>query len=330
MIVGVLNGPPGWLDSVWRMIAAHEAAPVLIVNPNAGRLSEAVRNDVVAALRARLDLEVYATTARDTGISVAQEVTDRTDRLVIAFGGDGHVNEVANGVAGTGSTLAIVPGGTMNVFARSLGIPLDPFVAIDDLVTDRERVPRRVPLGKMDDRYFTFSAGCGFDAEAAERVERYVPNKRRLGELFFYWSAFRVLAGTYRHRRPWMTLTGPFGTEIVAMVIVSNTGPYAYLFNHPINVAPEVELEKGIDVFALRSMRIEALPTYAFRAVSGHVTDHDDVFYASDLRVFELAAERPFSRHVDGEPLPPRSSARFSVVPDALSVRPGPDEPGSG
>ncbi len=306
------------------MIAAYQAAPVLIVNPNAGRLSEEVRNDVVAALRARLDVEVYATTARDTGISVAQEVTEGSDRIVIAFGGDGHVNEVANGVAATGSTLAIVPGGTMNVFARSLGIPLDPFAAIDDLVSDLGRPPRRVPLGKMDDRYFTFSAGCGFDAEAAERVERYVPSKRRFGELFFYWSAFRVLTGTYRHRRPWMTLTGPFGTEAVAMVIASNTGPYAYLFNRPINVAPEVQLEKGIDVFALRSMRIEALPIYAYRAVSGEVTNHEEVFYASDLPGFELSADRPFSTHVDGEPLPPRSSARFSVVPDVLKVRPGP------
>lgn len=306
------------------MIAARRPAPVLIVNPNAGRLSEATRNHVVAALRARLDVDVYATTARDTGISIAQEATEHEDRLVIAFGGDGHVNEVANGVAGTGSTLGIVPGGTMNVFGRALGIPLDPFAAIDHLLARLDRSPRLVPLGKMDERYFTFSAGCGFDAEAAERVERYVPNKRRFGELFFYWSAFRVLAGTYRHRKPWMTLTGPFGTERVAMAIASNAGPYAYLLDRPVNVAPNVKLEKGIDVFALRSMRLEAFPAYAWRAVSSDLIDHDDVVYASDLQSFELTADRPFSRHVDGEPLPPRSSARFAVVPDALRVQAGP------
>lgn len=305
------------------MIAAAGHKPVLIVNPNAGRLSEAVRTDVIAALRARLDLEVFATTARDTGISIAQEVTEAGDRLVIAFGGDGHVNEVVNGVAGTSSTLAIVPGGTMNVFARALGIPLDPFDAIDHVLGSLDRPARRVPLGKMDDRFFTFSAGCGFDAEAAERVERYVPNKRRFGELFFYWSAFRVLAGAYRHRSPWMTLDGPFGTERVAMTIVSNAGPYAYLLDRPVTIAPEVRLDGGLDVFALRSMRLEALPVYARRAIAGDLVDHDDVFYASDLTSFRLVADRPFSRHVDGEPLAPKLSARFTIVPDILAVQRG-------
>lgn len=304
------------------MIAAPQKDAVVIVNPNAGRLSESVRSDVLAALRARFDVDVFATTARDTGISIAQEVTESGDRLVIAFGGDGHVNEVVNGVADTGSTLAIIPGGTMNVFARALGLPLDPFDAIRYLETALGREPRRVNLGKMDERYFTFSAGCGFDAEAAERVERYVPNKRRFGELFFYWSAFRVLAGSHRHREPFMTLTGPFGSQQVAMAIASNAGPYAYLMNRPVAVAPRVRLEGGLDVFALRRMKIEAFPMYAWRAaVSGDLVDHEDVVYESDLAGFDLVGEKPFNRHVDGEPLPPRSKAHFEVARDVLKVQ---------
>lgn len=304
------------------MIAAARRPAVLIVNPNAGRLTEQVRSDVIASLRARLKVDVYATSARDTGISIAQEVAEADEHLVIAFGGDGHVNEVANGVAGTASVLGIVPGGTMNVFARALGLPLDPFRAIEHLASSVGTETRSVPLGQMDERYFTFSAGCGFDAEAAERVERYVPNKRRFGELFFYWSAFRVLAGSHRHRNPTMTLSGPFGTERVAMAIASNAGPYAYLMDRPIDVAPDVRLEGGLDVFGLRVMRIEAFPAYAWRAaVSGDLIHHDDVVYASDLEGFELSGDRPFSRHVDGEPLPPRSSARFRVVRDILRVQ---------
>lgn len=303
------------------MIAAADRPIVLIVNPNAGRMSEQVRSDVIASLRARLRLDVYATSARDTGISIAQEVAEAGEHLVIAFGGDGHVNEVANGLAGTTCVLGIVPGGTMNVFARALELPMDPFRAIEHLIRSMGTAPRKVPLGQMDERYFTFSAGCGFDAEAAERVERYVPNKRRFGELFFYWSAFRVLAGSHRHRNPTMTVTGPFGTERVAMAIASNAGPYAYLMDRSIRVAPEVDLEAGIDVFGLRKMRIEAFPVYAWRAVSGDLVHHDDVFYASDLEGFELTGDRPFSRHVDGEPLPPRSSARFRIVRDILQVQ---------
>src|ERR687891_1850934 len=202
---------------------------VMIVNPNAGRLSESARNDVVAALRARMEVDVVATTARDTGVDLSTEAARSGVERIIAFGGDGHINEVVNGVAETDVGLGIIPGGTMNVFARALGIPLDPQDAIEHLVRSLGSRSRTVPLGRMDDRYFTFSAGCGFDAEAASRVERYVPSKRRYGELFFYWSAFRVLTGTYRHRKPSMTLTGPFGSVPVAMAIVCNTGPYAYL-----------------------------------------------------------------------------------------------------
>jgi diacylglycerol kinase family enzyme len=301
-------------------VAAGEAT--IIVNPNAGRISRSVRAEVVAELRARLNAEVHVTTARGAAIDLAHRAVQNGARIVIAFGGDGHVNEVANGVADTKSSLAIIPGGTMNVFARSLGLPLNPFAALGHLERVWERRPRRVHLGKVDDRYFTFSAGCGFDAEAAERVERFVPHKRRFGEFFFYWSAFRVLAGSHRHRQPTMTLTGPFGTERVAMAIACNAGPYAYLLNRPIEIAPDVRLDAGIDIFALRSMRIEAFPFYAWRAaISGDLVHHADVFYESDLKAFELQGDKPFHRHVDGEPIGPSDRATFGIAPDVLGVQ---------
>jgi diacylglycerol kinase family enzyme len=304
------------------MIAVSRRLPAaLIVNPNAGRLSPHLHDAVIDALRERFDLQAYSTTGRETAIGIAAQVAERGVPLVIAFGGDGHVNEVVNGVAGTDSSLGLIPGGTMNVFARALELPLDPMQAVDRLEKAAACAPRTVPLGKMDDRLFTFSAGCGFDAEAAERVERYVPVKRRLGELFFFWSAFRVLAGTYRHRNPSMELRGEFGTIPVAMAIACNAGPYAYLVGRPIHLAPEVRLEAGLDVFALRKMRVEALPFYVWASVmSDGVSRHPDAFYASDLDWFEVVAERPFARHVDGEPLPASQSARFTLVQDALRV----------
>ena len=293
----------------------------VIVNPNAGRLSDQVRKDVVAELRGRFEVDAYSTTARDSGIALAAELARAGASTIVAFGGDGHVNEVANGVAGTHSSLAIIPGGTMNVFARALGVPLDPHRAIDHLEGLLGTTSRRVPLGRVNDRYFTFSAGCGFDAEAAERVERYVPAKRRFGEIFFYWSAFRVLAGSFRRTGPTMTLSGPFGEVRVAMAIACNAGPYAYFVGRPVSIAPEVRLDGGIDVFALTTMRLEALPFYMWRvAVSGDIVHHSDAFYKADLQSFQVTADEPFSHHVDGEPLPPTSQARFSVERDVLKV----------
>ena len=302
--------------------ARRRPSAVLIVNPNAGRLNETTRSEVIAALRARFNVDAYSTTSRDSGITIAADAAEAGAALVVAFGGDGHVNEVANGLAGTHASLGVIPGGTMNVFAQSLGVPVDPFQAISHLERSLQREPRRVPLGLIDDRYFTFSAGCGFDAEAANRVERYVPSKRRFGELFFYWSAFRVLAGSYRHRSPWMTLKGEFGEVRVVMTIASNAGPYAYLAGRAIHIAPDVRLDGGIDVFALKTMRVENLPSYALRCLlTGDVAHHPDAFYASDIEWFELSADGPFERHVDGEPLPASSTARFSVAPGILKVR---------
>jgi diacylglycerol kinase family enzyme len=294
---------------------------VMIANPNAGRWSERSRSDVIEAVRDRFDVDVYSTTARGTGMELAAEIADQGEQLVVAFGGDGHVNEVVNGLAGTECTLGIIPGGTMNVFARCLKVPTNPLDAVAKLAQTALKPARTVPLGLIDDRYFTFSAGCGFDAEAAERVERYVPAKRRYGEMWFYWSAFRVLAGSYRRRSPTMIAKGAFGELPISMAIASNCGPYAYLGERPVRIAPNVSLHKGIDLFALKSMRIEALPLYAWRVmVSGNLTEHRDVFYCHDLREFELVSTHEFSRHADGEPLRPARKAKFSVVPNALKV----------
>jgi diacylglycerol kinase family enzyme len=305
------------------MIAASRRPPAaLIVNPNAGRLSASLHEEVIAALRGHFDLETHSTTGRESATGIAAHLAEEGLPLVIAFGGDGHVNEVVNGVAGTRSALGLIPGGTMNVFARALDLPLDPIEAVERLGRAAKNGPKTVPLGRMDNRLFTFSAGCGFDAEAAERVERYVPVKRRMGEVFFFWSAFRVLAGTYRHRNPVMELRGEFGSIPVAMAIACNAGPYAYLAGRPIIITPGVTLDAGLDVFALRKMRVQALPFYVWRSVmSGDVSGHRDAFHASNLESFEVVAERPFARHVDGEPVAPSSSAHFTLVRDALTVQ---------
>ena len=305
------------------MSRAQDKPPaVLIVNPNAGRLPNTVRRRVIEAMRERFRLETVHTHVRDAGIRLAREAAEAGSPLVVAFGGDGIVNEVANGVVHTRAALGIVPGGTMNVFSRALGVPQDPFAAVEHLARATQRPARVVPLGRMDNRFFTFCAGCGFDAEAAERVERYLDSKRRFGQAFFYWSALRVLARSLELRSPTMTVSGRFGRVPVAMTIVCNAGPYAYLAGRAVRLTPNVRLDAGIDVFALKRMRVEALPAYVWRvAVSGDLVHHPDVLYASDLTELEVTAARPFHRHVDGEPVTLSDRATFGVVPGALSVK---------
>jgi diacylglycerol kinase family enzyme len=304
------------------MVAARTKPPaVLIVNPNAGRLSERARSEAVEHLSDRFRLEVFVTSARDSAIGLAADAAAHGVGVVIAFGGDGHVNEVVNGIVGTTSGLGIIPGGTMNVFARSLDVPLDPIAAADSLA-ERVREPARVVnLGLMDDRYFTFSAGCGFDAEAAELVELRRMNKRLFGQMYFYWSAFRVLSGSRAYRKPRLTLKGDFGEVEVSMCVACNTGPYAYLFKRPIALTPQVKLEGGLDVFGLKTMKIEALPFYTMSALAlGDVSRMPGSFVATDQQSFSIASDTPFKRHVDGEPIAPSTAVTISLAPDALKV----------
>jgi diacylglycerol kinase family enzyme len=118
-----------------------------------------------------------------------------------------------------------------------------------------------------------------------------------------------------------MTLRGDFGEVEVAMAVACNAGPYAYFGGRPVQLAPQVQLDGALDVFSLTRMRFEALPLYAWRvAVSRDLLGQRDVFYRSGLTGFELVADEPFPRHVDGEPLPPASRAAFRVEMDALRV----------
>jgi diacylglycerol kinase family enzyme len=303
------------------MVIRTKTSAALVFNPGAGRLSKTDRDGVVGVLRDHFTLEVIETAGRGSGLHHARELAGAGVKLVIAFGGDGIVNEVVNGVAGTATSLGIVPGGTMNVFARALGLPASLKASAEMLVKRVEAPPRQVHLGKMGDRLFTFAAGCGFDAEAAELVERDVPNKRRFGEIFFYWNAARVLAGTYRHRDPSMTISGAFGKVPVSMAIACNAGPYAYLAGRAVNLAPEVEISQGLDLFALRRMRLEALGFYAWASVvSGSISRHKDAFLAHDLETFTVSSDVPFARHVDGEPLGPAMAETFSLERNALRV----------
>src|SRR5712691_6005 len=205
--------PKGPMIASPLMLRAH-----LIMNPEARGVTPSLQHLMTTALEARFRLKVTETHARDVGVEVARDAVDDGAELLIAFGGDGLVNEVVNGMAGSDATLAIIPGGTMNVFARNLGIPTNPADAADHILGHAGHiVPRRLPLGLANDRYFTFACGCGFDAEAAGRVEAHGGAKRRYGEPYFYAAALATFAASYATRQPFLTCEGEFGAEEVVL-----------------------------------------------------------------------------------------------------------------
>ena len=164
---------------------------MLIYNPTAGKLK---RNDQLILHRTIAALEASGfratpvpTTGPRAATSLARTVVDRGADLVIALGGDGTINEVANGLVGSSVPLAILPGGTANCLGIETGMGTDPVRAAARL---RDCVPRRIALGKListaGERYFLSMAGVGLDAHIVSEVNPKI--KRAAGKLA-YWVA---------------------------------------------------------------------------------------------------------------------------------------------
>lgn len=318
---------------------------------------------VVRELGSRLELETAQTRYRGHARELATASAAQGYDLVVTFGGDGTVNEVVNGlmrspvpaVDGTPGTdagrtdgapgapgldgtavladdaeasrrpaIAPVPGGGANVFARTLGLPLDPAGAVHQILRAVQSGTRRViGLGLAGDRYFTFSAGLGVDAEVVADVERQRASGRRASTLLYLRTALRrYYAGTDR-RRPALTLNTPGHPPVTGlfMGVVTNSSPWTYLGSRPVQPA-HADFSSGLDVFALR--RLRTLTTLAALRHMMDTTDElpsgRDVVSAAALSGLALQADRPIAFHIDGEYLGETEGVSFRFVPGALRV----------
>ncbi|HET7177215.1 MAG TPA: diacylglycerol kinase family protein, partial [Solirubrobacterales bacterium] len=172
---------------------------LLIVNPYATTVSDRLKNLVVYALQGRFEVETVSTEAQNHAIEIGREVRDHGYDVVVAFGGDGTLNEVANGLAGTDVPVGMLPGGSTNVVCRTLGIPNDVVDATEHLLALADDwAPRKVDLGMVDDRCFVFSSGAGIDATVVRRVDAHPKLKARIGPYYYAWAAISAFYRSYR------------------------------------------------------------------------------------------------------------------------------------
>ncbi|MEV0000728.1 diacylglycerol kinase family protein [Micromonospora sp. NPDC050980] len=311
---------------------------VLVVNPKATTTSERSRDVLVRALRSEVDLSVRYTRRRGHAMDLAREAAQEGVDLVVTLGGDGTVNEVVNGLMAaepptfrTGPTsaerlpaLATVPGGSTNVFARALGLPREwpdgTSMILEGLRLGRSRT---IGLGRADDRYFTFCAGFGLDAAVIRRVEQ----SRKRGRvstpaLYFRSTASQYFVGSDR-RHPSITLERPGeapATEL-ATAIIQNTAPWTYLGDREINPNPEASFDLGLDVLAIRQLRVASTARTVTQFFSRQPDPHGkQVLRLHDLAEFTLVTTRPLPFQLDGDYLGEREKVRFTSVPAALRV----------
>ena len=176
---------------------------LVIVNPYATTVSDRLKNLVVYALQSRYSVEAIDTEKRDHATRICREAAREGYDVVVAFGGDGTVNEAANGLVGTDTPLTALPGGSTNVWARTLGIPNDVVDATEHLLRMADDFhPRPVDLGRVNGRHFVFSSGVGLDASVVERVDAHPRRKARFGAWYYSYAAVGIFSRRYLVRPP--------------------------------------------------------------------------------------------------------------------------------
>jgi diacylglycerol kinase family enzyme len=318
------------LERLEATLALSQSAPsrrmLVIVNPYATTVSDRLKNLVVYALRGRYEVDAVDTESRDHATELTREAAREGYDVVVAFGGDGTVNEAANGLAGSDTPLTCLPGGRANVYCRMLGIPTDVVDATEHLLLMADEWhPRRVDLGSVNDRMFTFSAGVGLDASVVERVDAHPELKARFGEWYYTWTSVGTFTRRYLVHPP--RLEAELDGETISGVtaIVQNATPYTYFGDRPVEMGEGATLTSGdLAGVVLDRARPFDVPVIIGRALSSHlqVSGHRHVQPFSGLHGLRVVSsdDRALPLQVDGDYIGEIHEAVFGVRPGGLAV----------
>ncbi len=291
---------------------------LLLVNSSASSVTPRGKVVIQKALSADHDVTAVETNRRSHATRLAQGAARDGFEVVVALGGDGTLNEAANGLAGTETALAALPGGSTNVFARTIGLPNDPIEAtgalLDGLAAEKIE---EVGLGSVNGRYFLFHVGIGFDAAVVEQVERRAQFKRWAGHPLFVFSAFTTWFRHYDKAEPRFTVGG----TPAYFSIVLNTNPYTYLGNRPLDLVPEATLDRGLASVTFKSLAFLPLIRAVGSALAGSdIRRHKALDVRSDLDHLLVESDRPFPFQVDGDYLGEIERLELRHVPAALRL----------
>jgi diacylglycerol kinase family enzyme len=311
---------------------------LVIVNPYATTVSDRLRNLVVYALRGSYQVDAVDTERRLHATELCREAAAAGYDVVVAFGGDGTVNEVANGLAGSGVPFTCLPGGRVNVYCRVLGIPADVVDATEHLLAlaDDWR-PRQLDLGQVNGRCFVINAGVGLDAAVVERVDAHPKLKTRVGDAYYIQVAATTYVRRYLRRPQRLTVTydslGPAAGPDASLpepvrgvtAIIQNGALYTYFGNRPVELAAGAELDSGdLAGIVLKRTSPLDLSTVSWRVVSkrAELERHRqiDAFRGIDGLTVRSEDGAPLPIQVDGDYIGSAPEAVFRVLPKALTV----------
>jgi diacylglycerol kinase family enzyme len=331
--------PTRRLDSAPQAAAAqpldHAAAKkrmLIIVNPYATTVSDRLKNLVVYALQSRYEVEAVDTEASEHAIEIGREARNGGYDIVVAFGGDGTLNEVANGLAGTDVPVSMLPGGSTNVVCRMLGIPADVVDATEHLIALADDFrPRRIDLGTINGRHFVFACGMGLDATVVKRVDSHPRIKSRWGPWYFTWAGISAFYRDYLRDpvRLAVELEGNRFEGITA--VVQNSDPFSYFRERPVHICDGASLDSGtLSIAVLRRAAQRDVPTFAARVFGERIrpSGHRQIDHAegvTEALVSSISQDgggglRRFPVQVDGDYIGDFAEVKLGIEPRALTV----------
>jgi YegS/Rv2252/BmrU family lipid kinase len=264
-----------------------------MINPSAGRR---MAGDYEKAIADRLssaghEFLIEHTSRVGEATSRANAAVENGADIVVAVGGDGTVCEVINGIAESRVRLGIIPLGTVNVFCREIGIPLDPLKATDVIASG---IDREVDLGRAGDHYFLVMAGIGFDAQVVAEVDPHV--KKIFHEAAYSLAGLKAFYN-YQPVKMYITADEQRLMRNGYAVIIGNARGYAGL----VEITPHAKIDDGVfDVCIFKKRK----PFHVLRYIAGVVlkrhTGFSDVEYIKASRL-KIESQRPVLVHVDGD-----------------------------
>jgi len=305
----------------------------LLMVVNAFASSVTARNRVIVhqALSRVHEVTVVETNRRGHATRFAHDAARRGLDAVIAFGGDGTLNEVATGLAGSATALGVLPGGSTNVFARTIGLVNDPVAAVRQVVAALEvHSIRSIGLGRVNDRFFCFHTGVGFDAAVVAAVERHAQVKRWAGHPLFVTAALRTWLKDYDRHRPHFGIEvldtdpdseGPAQVPGSLFTVVLNTNPYTFLGNRPLDLSPAAALDRSLVAISFTSLTARSLlGSLAGALRGGGVQTGKHLVVQTGLRHLRISHDVPFPYQVDGDHLGDTKSLDFTYEPEVLRL----------
>jgi diacylglycerol kinase family enzyme len=313
--------------------AAALTAPVtrrrmlVIVNPAATTMTGRMRNLVVAALHGRYEVEAVDTQARGHATELCLEAAKDGYDVIVSFGSDGTVNEIANGLVGCPTPVTCLPAGATNVLCKMLGIPGDIVDATEHLLSLADHwSPRQIDLGTANGRAFTYTSGFGVDASVVKRIEQSPKLKRHaLREYFFVYAAIETVLRHYVRHPPQMDVHAGGEVDHAISVVVQNGEAFTFMDDKPIYLAPGSALDSGaLAGVVLRGVRPRDIGPIALRLLSAKrsLDGHPQIRSFRDVQTVRCVSSdgRAIPLHVDGDHIGDVTEALFEVRPGALGV----------